>query len=49
MFETMQKIAIALMVGAAAVGGGRDGCPDDTSVDTQYFTHAPVGGGSGAR
>ena len=44
MFETMQKIAIVLMVGAAAVGAVRDWSRDVPSVTADYYTQTRTGG-----
>ena len=49
MFETMQKIAIALMVGAAAVGAVRDWSRDVPSVTADYYTQTRTGGEIEAR
>ena len=49
MFETMQKIAIALMVGAAAVGAVRDWSRDVPSVTANYYTQTRTGGEIEAR
>ena len=49
MFETMHKIAIALMVGAAAVGAVRDWSRDVPSVTADYYTQTRTGGEIEAR
>lgn len=44
MFETMQKIAIAMMVGMAVVGAVRDWSQDVPSVSVDYYTETQTGG-----
>lgn len=44
MFETMQKIAIAVLVGMAAVGAIQDWSRDVPSVTADYYTQTQTGG-----
>lgn len=44
MFETMQKIAIAVLVGMAAVGAIRDWSRDVPSVTADYYAQTQTGG-----
>ena len=44
MFETMQKIAIAVLVGMAAVGAIQDWSRDVPSVTADYYAHTQTGG-----
>ena len=44
MFETMQKIAIAVLVGMAAVGAIQDWSRDVPSVTGDYYTQTQTGG-----
>ena len=44
MFETMQKIAIAVLVGMAAVGAIQDWSRDVPSVSVDYYTETQTGG-----